>query len=349
MSNQTRILIPLRRVLLMGFAAAAFGQHPEKVAEVNGQPILAGEVDSKLGANLAQLQQQIFTMRQKQLDSMIDQRLLEAEATRRRVTVGDLLEAEVTSRVAPVTSADAEKLYRDNAGKLDGDFKTLEPQLKTYLGAQRMQIRRQEFVKTLRTAANVSVFLKPPPVFRSQISLESTPVRGNAAAPVTIVEFSDFHCPFCRKAQASLNSVRAKYGDKVKFAFRDFPLDGLHPKARAAAAAAHCANEQGKFWEFYDRLFQESGSTDGANQRFAKELGMDVKKFEACTASGKYDGQILASVEEGVRLGVTATPTFFVNGRILVGAQPLEAFTKVIDEELALDSTAKGTQEQAGR
>lgn len=325
----------------MGLAAGAFAQQPEKVAEVNGTPIFSTEVDQKLGNNLAQLEQQIFTMRQKQLDSMIDQRLLEAEAARRGVTVGALLEAEVTSRVAPVTSQEAEKLYKDNAGKLQGDFKSLEPQLKTYMSAQRMQARRQEYVKTLRTAAKVSVHLKPPPVFRSEIALEGAPVRGNSAAPVTIVEFSDFHCPFCRNAQSSLSGVRAKYGDRVKFVFRDFPLDGLHPKAQVAAAAAHCASEQGKFWEFYDRLFQESDTSDGATQRLAKELGMDTKKFEACTASGKYKAQILASVEEGIRLGVTATPTFFVNGRILVGAQPLDAFIKVIDEELALAAAAQ--------
>jgi len=328
----------------MGIAAAGLAQQPEKVAEVNGTPIFSTDVDTKLGNNLAQLEQQIFTLRQRQLNSMIDQKLLEAEAAKRGVPVGTLLEAEVTSRVTPATSEDAEKLYKENAEKLQGDFKTLEPQLKAYLSSQRMQARRQEYMKTLRTAAKVSVYLKPPPVFRAEISLGGAPVRGNAGAPVTIVEFSDFHCPFCRSAQSALNGVRAKYGDKVKFVFRDFPLDGLHPKAQAAAAAAHCANEQGKFWEFYDRLFQDPDTSDGASQRFAKELGMDVKKFEACTASGKYKAQILSSVEEGIRLGITATPTFFVNGRILVGAQPLDAFIKVIDEELPLEVAAKPVQ-----
>jgi len=216
--NRIRILTPLTGLLLALIVTGALpaSAQSEKAAEVNGAPIFAADVDTKLGNNLAQLQQQIFTLRQKQLDSMIDQKLLEEEAAKRGVTVGALLEAEVTSRVTPVTSQEAEKLYRENAEKLQGDFKTLEPQIKSFLNGQRLQARREEYLKSLRTGGKVSIFLKPPPVFRSEISLEGSPVRGNAAAPVTIVEFSDFHCPFCRKAQSSLASVRSKYNDKVK-------------------------------------------------------------------------------------------------------------------------------------
>jgi len=199
-----------------------------------------------------------------------------------------------------------------------------------------MQVQQKEFLKGLRAAAKIEVFLAPPPIFRAAVATADAPVRGAATAPVTIVEFSDFHCPFCRRAQPVINQVLAKYGDKVKLVFRDFPLDNLHPQARAAAEAARCATEQGKFWEFHDQVFANDadGSPAGLD-RLAKQAGIDVGAFERCRTSGKYKTVVQASNQEGTRLGITGTPTFFINGRTLVGAQPLEAFTKVIDEELA--------------
>jgi protein-disulfide isomerase len=129
---------------------------------------------------------------------------------------------------------------------------------------------------------------------------------------------------------------------EIKFVFRDFPLDNLHPQARAAAEASRCANEQGKFWELHDRLFQADADSSRATlNRIAKEIGIDMAAFEACSSSGKYKTSVQASTQEGVKLGITGTPTFFVNGRMLVGAQPLDAFVRIIDEELAAAAPLK--------
>jgi protein-disulfide isomerase len=316
-----------------------------KAAEVNGASIMTTDVDEKLGNELAKIQEQIFTLRRKQLDAMIDQKLLEAEAAKRGVTIAVMVQSEITSRVAPVTAEDVSKFYEENKAKLQGDFKTLEDQIKNFLNAQRLQTRQLEFLKSLRTAAKVDVFLTPPPIVRMKVSTAGAPIRGASDAPVTIIEFSDFHCPFCRRIQPVLDQLRAKYSDKIKIVFRDFPLDSLHPEARAAAESARCATEQGKFWEFHDKIF--AGNPDGSPAtlaRFAQELGMDSAAFEACRTSGKYKSSILASNQEGTQLGITGTPTFFVNGRMLVGAQPLEAFVRVIDEELA----AAGSPQLAG-
>jgi protein-disulfide isomerase len=316
--------------------AAVRAQEPDKAAEVNGAPIMAAEVDARLGNDLAQLQQQIFNLRQKQLHTMIDQKLLEDESAKRGVMIAALVQSEVTSHVTPASSTEAEKFFKENSGKLKGDFKSLEEQIRNYLTAQRLQSRQQEFLKTLRAAAKIEVFLAPPPVFRSEVAIEGAPFRGSADAPVTIVEFSDFHCPFCRKAQPVLNDLRARYGAKIRFVYRDFPLDNLHPQARLASEASRCAIEQGKFWEFHDRLFlSDADSSQAALNRIAGEIGMDVAAFETCTSSGKYKGSIQASLQEGARLGITGTPTFFVNGRILVGAQTLDTFVSIIDQELA--------------
>jgi protein-disulfide isomerase len=127
----------------------------------------------------------------------------------------------------------------------------------------------------------------------------------------------------------------------VKFAFRDFPLDSLHPAAHAAADAAHCAQEQNKFWEFRDELFKiDADASAETLAKLAKTTGMDVSKFQSCTSSGKYKSAIEASTQDGVRLGITGTPTFFINGRMLVGAQPLDAFIKIIEQELAAAAPA---------
>ncbi|HEV3215452.1 MAG TPA: thioredoxin domain-containing protein [Vicinamibacterales bacterium] len=336
-------------VIALVFAAtAAHAQGAaDRAAAVNGKPIMAADVDAKLGNNLAKLQEQMFSLRQQQLDAMIDQRLLEDEAARRAVTIAALVQSEITSRLTPVTGEEVAKFYDENKSKLQGDLKSLEEQIKNYLTAQRAQTRQQEFLKSLRASAKIEVFLTPPPTFRSEVATSGAPVRGAGNAPVTIVEFSDFHCPFCRKVQPVLDELRAKYGDKVKLVYRDFPLDSLHSQARAAAEAAHCAIEQGKFWEFHDKLFKNDPDASPATlDRLAREAGMDVGAFEACRSAGKYKTSVQASVQEGSKLGITGTPTFFINGRTVVGAQPLDAFTRVIDEELA---TAEPRQSAGNR
>jgi len=317
-------------------AISGRAQAPDEAAEVNGAPIMTADVDAKLGNNLAKLQQQIFALRQKQLDTMIDQKLLEDESAKRGVTIAALVKAEVTSHVTAATSEEAAKFFKENSAKFKSDFKSLEEQIKDFLTAQRLQVRQQEFLKSLRAEAKIDVLLTRPPIFRSEVAVEGAPVRGGASAAVTIVEFSDFHCPFCRKVQPALDDLRARYGAKIRIVYRDFPLDSLHPQARAAAEASRCANEQGKFWEFHDHMFKMDSEPSQTNLRgIAKEIGMDVDAFEACNSSGKYKTSVRTSSQEGVRLGITGTPTFFINGRILAGAQPVDAFARIIDEELA--------------
>jgi protein-disulfide isomerase len=310
---------------------------PEKAAAVNGTPILTADVDAKLGNNLAQLQEQIFNLRQRQLNSMIDQKLLESEAAKRGVTIAGLVQSEIMAHVTLVTNEDVARFYDENRTKLQGDLPALEGQIRNFLTAQRVEARQKEFLKSLRAAARIELLLPAPPVFRSEVATSEAPVRGASTAPVTLIEFSDFHCPYCRRVQPVLDELRGKYGDRIKIVYRDFPLDNLHPQARAAAEAARCAVEQGKFWEFHDKLFKaDPDSSPATLDRFASEVGMDVKAFAACRASGKYKASVQASTQEGTKLGITGTPTFFINGRLVVGAQPIDAFAKIIDDELAL-------------
>jgi protein-disulfide isomerase len=152
---------------------------------------------------------------------------------------------------------------------------------------------------------------------------------------VTIIEFTDFHCQFCSRVQATLNQLLARFGDKLKHVYRDFPIDQLHPQARNAAEAARCANEQGKFWEYHDMLFANPADASMEKLKiYAQVVGLDLPAFEQCLTSGKYQAAVQKDIEEGTRVGVTGTPAFFINGRLISGAQPLETFVRVIEEEL---------------
>ena len=167
-----------------------------------------------------------------------------------------------------------------------------------------------------------------------KIDIASAPVKGPKNAPVTIVEFSDFQCPFCGRAVPTLRTIEEQYGNKVKVAFKNQPLP-MHPNARPAAAAAMAANEQGKFWEYHDKLFANQQALDRASlEKYAAEVGLDMPKFKAALDTNKFEPRITADVTEATRAGVDGAPTFFINGRELVGAQPVEAFKAIIDDEL---------------
>jgi protein-disulfide isomerase len=173
------------------------------------------------------------------------------------------------------------------------------------------------------------------------VSVQGAPFKGGERATVTIVEFSDFHCPFCRRVIPTLAQLESQYGEKIKLVFRDFPIESLHPGATKAHEAARCANEQGKFWPYHDKLF--AGPSNASPELFkglAKELGLDAVAFETCLGSGKYQAAIKQDIEEGNRVGVSGTPAFFINGRLISGAQPLEAFARVIDDELARSTSS---------
>jgi protein-disulfide isomerase len=171
-----------------------------------------------------------------------------------------------------------------------------------------------------------------PPV--QKVDLGAAPVKGASDAPVTLVAFSDFECPFCSRAAATVKQLETEYPGKLRVAFKHQPLP-RHPNARLAAAAAMAANEQGKFWEMHDKLFANQTSLDRASlEKYAQELGLDMGKFKAALDSNRFEDAIAQDSAQGTSLGATGTPTFFVNGRQIVGAKPIEVFRRVIDDEL---------------
>ena len=312
------------------------------LAEVNGEAITAKDLERSLGSKLTQLEEQVYNLKRQELDSLIAQRLVAQEAKKRGISVAALVDAEVTSKVTLVTEGEIDSFYQANKEGLRGDEATVRQQIRTFLQQQKLTARRDLFVQSLRAQAKVLDHLPPPSVVRVEMSIEGAPLRGATDAPVTLVEFSDFECPFCKQAHSTLAQLLVRYPGKVKLAYRDFPLESIHPQARRAAEAARCANDQGKFWDYHDVLFGQSPSLSSDDlKRYATQVGLDVARFEGCLANGVHKAAVQRDVDEGMRLGITGTPAFFINGRPVQGSQRLEAFTRIIDEELARTVAAK--------
>jgi protein-disulfide isomerase len=182
-----------------------------------------------------------------------------------------------------------------------------------------------------------SVADEPQQVTRYDVPIDDDPIRGPEDAPITIIEFSDYECPYCRKWHAEVyGRLFEDYPDQVRMVYRDFPLFSIHPNAMPAAEAANCAYEQGSFWEFHDKLFgMELALSAEAYRQYAQDLGLDVDAFNECVETRRYQDEVQADYAYASELGVRSTPTFFINGIALVGAQPYEVFQQVIDKELA--------------
>ena len=170
---------------------------------------------------------------------------------------------------------------------------------------------------------------------KAEVGADDDPVKGPATAKITIIEFSDFQCPFCARAVPTMEQIFKTYGDKVRLVYRDFPLS-FHQYAQKSAEAAECADEQGKFWEYHDSLFANQNALDiDSLKKYASDTKLDTAKFNECLDSGKYAEEVQKDFKDGQSAGVRGTPAFFINGRLVSGAQPFETFKKIIDEELA--------------
>jgi protein-disulfide isomerase len=305
---------------------------PAVVAVVNGKEISAHELGDRVRGEMSKLEAQMYEVRRNGTEELIADYLLEQTAQTRGLTKEQLLQSEVDSKVGEVTDKEVEGFYSANQGRIRKSLDEVRSQIRNYLQQNKLNEARQAYLKSLRDKAQVKVYLTPPIV---DVGAEDAPIKGPADAPITIVEFSDFQCSYCKRVVNVLDQVLERYPGKVKLAFRDFPIVNIHPQAEKAAEAAHCAAEQGKFWEFHDLLFEKQEAIPSTNLAdHAKTLGLDVPAFQSCLDQGKFREKVERNYAAGVKAGVSGTPAFFINGRLLSGAQPLEAFKAVIDEEL---------------
>jgi protein-disulfide isomerase len=308
----------------------------QRLAEVNGQPIVMADIETTAGKALYRQRDQLYNLEQEKLEEYIDNLLLRREAQGRGISVDSLVEQEVSAKIMPISDAEITALYDANKSRIPVPLDKVRDKIREFLQRQKVSAQRELFVKSLREKAKIVTYLKPPAPFREQISVDGAPFKGTEKAAVTIVKFEDFQCPFCKRVQPEFAQLLKRFDGKIKVVHRDFPIDSLHPKARLAAEAARCANEQGKFWAYHDVLYANAPKAEPEDLKtYAKTVGLDIVSFEKCLTSGKFKTAVQKDVDEGARLGITGTPDFFINGRELSGAQPLKAFTRVIDEELA--------------
>jgi len=239
----------------------------------------------------------------------------------------------VDAKVPDPTDVELKALYVVQREQLGKPFEEVKAQLQSILRNARIRQAREEYSAHLRDQAKVAVLMSPP---RVEVAADPARVRGNPKAKVMIVEFSDFQCPFCQKAEVTVKSVLAKHEGVVALSYRDMPLTGIHPMAMGAAEAGRCAGEQGKFWEMHDAMFSDQAGLDrdGLVGK-AKKLKLDENQFQTCLTSEKYKAQIQQDSQEGSRFGINGTPAFFINGIFLNGAQPESAFDALIKDELA--------------
>ncbi|HEX8131096.1 MAG TPA: thioredoxin domain-containing protein [Pyrinomonadaceae bacterium] len=284
-------------------------------AVVNGQQITSANIEDSLKPLIYSVQERIYQLRKAEVDLRINDVLLQQEAQRRNVTTQALLDAEVAAKAKPVTDADAQKFYNENKERVNGEFAQLKPQIIQYLQDLQKRDAQAAFAQQLRQATKLEVNLRAPESPVLQIATDDQPAKGNPAAPVTIVEFTDFQCPSCAGAQPVLEKLVAEYGDRVRLVVRDFPLQ-MHEFAAKAAEAAEAARAQGKYWEYAGVLFanQKALGVDKLKE-YATQVGLDRQKFDAALDSGQMADKVQRDLLDGIRLGVGGTPSFFINGR----------------------------------
>ncbi|HEX2271230.1 MAG TPA: thioredoxin domain-containing protein [Pyrinomonadaceae bacterium] len=314
------------------FVVAARGQTSETVlASVNGVAITEKQVDDSLGARILPLQQQLYAIRKAALENLIVSRLLEVEASARGVPV-EVLRRELTQGEIAVTRAQVEEAYAQNASF----FASMSPdeareRLRLDLENQARMKHYRAGVESLRKKWTVTVNFTEPAVFFDD---GGSPARGAEKAAVTIVEFSDFECRFCREVQPVLQQIMENYGKDVRLIFKHLPLEG-HQNSLPAARAAYCAGEQDRFWQFHDALFAAGDlSPPGLLDQIATGLGLSVPRFRACLDSEQSRTAIVKDMEIARSLRIDSTPSFVVNGKLFKGALGFADFRKIVEREL---------------
>jgi protein-disulfide isomerase len=309
----------------------------EVVATVGRTSIRLGDVDRRAlqqpASNFGSLTlaQALYEARRAALDEIIATNLLD-EAARARGSDRSTLEQEIEAKVVLPTEVDIAAWFQANQSRVQGaSLDQVRAPIQQLLLQERAMAAREEYLDALRARTRVTVTLEPP---RVEVAAAGRPARGDERAPIELIEFSDFECPFCLRAFETVRKVLDAYGDRIRFVYRHYPLPN-HPNARPAAEASACAADQDKFWPYHDRLFANPSRMGAADlKRYAAELGLDTEAFNACFDQRRHQALVDEDVAAGNAVGVSGTPAFFINGRPLTGAQPYEAFARIIDEEL---------------
>ncbi len=318
---------------LIALPALADADASEAVAKIGDLTITHGELQELAKGQLTQLEIQKQQLLEAALSQLVQSKLVELEAKARGTTAEELMEKEVAAKIPAVTDEEIDTFYTERG--LRQPKEQIADQIRNFLLQERTVGIQKTFLDGLQKKFPVTTLLEP---IRFEVDTTGAPIKGQAKAPVTIVEFSDFQCPGCKGVLPSIERLQKDYGDKIKLAFRQFPLRSIHPEAQKAAEASLCARDQGKFWEMHDAMFanQRELTTEGLKST-AGELGLDGEKFAQCLDGDTYADTVQADLDAGEAMGVGGTPTFYVNGRpvnLRGGVDPYDLIAPVIEDEL---------------
>ena len=309
------------------------------LASIGDEKVTMADVRERAGDELEQLETQYQMAKSRivraNLDSIVQDRTLGAEVKRTGKSMDELIAAEAGPEGLTPSDADVSAWYEANKSRLAGrTLNEVRTQIVERLRNDRRRAAQKKLQERLSAEHKVTIAYEP---YRLQFNNEKAPALGKPDAPVTLVEFSDFQCPFCQASVPTLKQVTEKFGDKVRIVYRQFPIPSIHPFALKAAEASLCANEQSKFWEMHDAMFADQKKLSVSDlKQTARNLGMDGKKFDTCMDSGRYVEQVQNDQKEGQRAGVNGTPAIYVNGvHVEGGSVPFSVLEAAIQRELA--------------
>ncbi len=305
-------------------------------AKVGDLEITNAELSDGIESEVFEAESKVFDIKFNKLKSLILQKYMDKDPRKKNLTNDEFLEKYIAKEVV-VSETQIDAFIKDQNIPAEHINPQVREKIKAYLEMERKKEAVDKWIADQTSKTPVEVYIPKPRRPTFPIELGNAPVTGGRDAKVTIVEFSDFQCPYCAKGADLIRDIKKKYGNKIKVAFKNFPLP-FHNHAEKAAVAGLCANEQGSdyFWKMHDAMFaNQAGLDPDGLKKTAQKVGLKADAFEKCLSENKYLSQVNADMEEGKKIKVKSTPTFFVNGQLINGAQPIEVFSEVIDEELA--------------
>jgi protein-disulfide isomerase len=332
-------MVRILRLLVVGAApfllAAAETGSPLRgaedavVAEVGGVRLTLGALEQQRSNALFQAENNFYEAEKKVVADLVDDYLLSQQAKQEGVTVQELMKKHVDDTIDKNISEDALKVYYEGLDTKES-YEAVRDKIIEHVRGKRLARAKDAYLQSLRDKNKITILVSSA---RAQLNLNDTPVRGRAGAPVTIVEYADYECPYCQQVQPTLDKVEAEYKGRIAFAYKDLPLP-MHPHAQKAAEAAQCAGVQKKYWEYHDLLMKTKQLEVPELKNAARQLNLDAKQFDACVDSGVRAEAVRATIDEAQKLGLQGTPSFFINGRYVTGNLSYDQFKQLLDEEL---------------
>jgi protein-disulfide isomerase len=309
-------------------------QQEEPIAVINGRKINKSDVDAPMASQIQSLEQKIYEMRSRSLETLINKYLLEEEATRRGISLEELRRQVIAG--VKVEDKEVEDAYNNNLNRYGpppvSEIEAKE-RIRAALESQKRSEALSKAINELRSRSKIELYLKAPDPLKIEID-KNGPSLGTENAPITIAVFSDFQCQYCKKVNETLKQVVQSNGNNVRILYKNLPLPN-HTQSFKAAQAAYCAAAQNKFWQYHDLLFDHAHDlSDNSLKRYASEIGLDSNGFNSCVDSEASREAVMKDLQEARRAGIFSTPTFIINGRVLKGARSFEDFKAIIDQSL---------------